>query len=241
MSPQKRPSHDGGGQGEHAPQSLQKAPPWQGPQSIESPHVFRVTPHSTPREAHVAAGEGKGSVTHTEFWQVSDSLQLPQSSMPPQPSDWGPQPLLGHCRVSHAVHCCEKRSQTIGAAHAPQSSFAPHPSTTVPHAMPAAVQLSTGHSLQAWVEMLHSFPAGHLPQSCVTPQSSVTGPHSAPGVPQTISDLSSVASGAGPESGPNESGAGVAPWHAERPRVSIARRPPTEGWKGSRVIAMTRA
>ena len=84
-SPQKRPSHDGGAQGAQSDSAEQKLPLAHAPQSIESPQVFLTTPHPAPRDAHDAAGDGSG--THTAFWHVSSALQLPQSSIPPQPSD----------------------------------------------------------------------------------------------------------------------------------------------------------
>jgi hypothetical protein len=60
-----------------------------------------------------------------------------------------PHASASHVRGSQVTHEDESASQTSGAAQVPQSSVAPQPSVTVPHAAFAAVQLRTGHSVHS--------------------------------------------------------------------------------------------
>jgi hypothetical protein len=67
--------------------------------------------------------------------QVVPLPQVPQLSVPPQPSEMAPQFLLEAEQVVgvHATHALVLWLQVIPPVHPPQSMKPPHPSGTAPH------------------------------------------------------------------------------------------------------------
>ena len=111
----------------------------------------------------------------------SPPLQLPQSTVPPQPSEIFPHSALTslHVRGWHGPW-----PQRLGfvAPHVspvgqlPQSRKSPQPSATSPQTLlgKSAHVLGCQHSCSAWT---HTSPPGHVPQFSTAPQPSGRVPH----------------------------------------------------------------
>jgi hypothetical protein len=116
-------------------------------------------------------------VLHTVFAPV----QVPQLSVPPQPSEsvphWAP------C-AAHVVGVQQRLPlQTSPPGHEPHDRENPHPSPIVPHWAPCAAQLV---GVQHVLLVEHSCPPAHVPQLSVSPQPSETLPHVAPRCAQLV-------------------------------------------------------
>jgi len=145
--------------------------------------------------------------------------QVPQSSIPPQPSPCMPQLDPSEAQVA-GVHMTVW-PQTLGMpppphvsgmVQVPQSSVPPQPSPCMPQLKPSAAQVVGVHAVPHMLAVPpppQVCPVGQPPQSTMPPQPSSTGPH-IPGM-QTEE--------ASPQDGPESPASG---------RLSVPVEPPVE-------------
>lgn len=133
-------------------------------------HSSLMTPHSTFSFRHASGGE-------QTFSEHSPSPQVPQSSVPPHPSEIVPQflPRAWQLVLWHVVHVWLMASHTSW----PEQVFGhavmfPQPSTTLPH---FPWQSTGAHPLQVWEVPSHSWPLGQVPHEIPLPQASFKKPH----------------------------------------------------------------
>jgi len=98
-SPQNTPAHVGDTHGPHVPEK-QLSEPAHTPHTTVSPHSLTTGPHSEPATPQPA---GSGGTTQEPCWHWAAPVQPPQSSTPPQPSDFDPQSFMAHVAVVHAT------------------------------------------------------------------------------------------------------------------------------------------
>ena len=122
---------------------------------------------------------------HELFVHTSPLAQVPQASVPPQPSEIVPQSLPAASQVvfEHMLHVCATASQACPAPQAAQVIGLPQPSTTFPH---LPVQ-SPGTQAEHWcVSPSQTWPCGHVPHVVRFPHLSGSIPQAAPAVAQAF-------------------------------------------------------
>src|SRR5215468_11714027 len=110
--------------------------------------------------------------------------QLPQLSVPPQPSGMLPQLLAEQTWGVQVLVTHTLLMQVALVAQVPQLSEPPQPSGMLPQFLACAVQLVGVQPPPVWqVPLTHDSPTGQ-PQVMVPPQPSDTGPQAAPTPPE---------------------------------------------------------
>ncbi len=116
--------------------------------------------------------------------QVSPLGQLPQLSVPPQPSGMLPQLLAAQVWGVQVLTTHTLLTQVSLVPQVPQLSVPPQPSGMLPQFLACAVQLVGVQPPLVWhVPLTHDSPTGQV-QVIVPPQPSDTGPQAAPTPPE---------------------------------------------------------
>lgn len=160
-----------------------------------------MEPQSAPLAAQVVGVQTQWPLTHEPV------LQLPHSSLPPQPFGGLPHAAFSAAQVVGVhpqVWGTPPPPQDSGGLQSPHESVAPHPSELTPHDAPSCAQEVgvQGFSPQRLGPSPPQYrPAAQFPQARMPPHPSGAVPHSAPSSAQVLA----VQVGDVPESPPGES------------------------------------